>query len=221
MAEPQILDAVRWFLALFFPGVALFYILRLTLRRSVLGYSAVSHGTVGSQAWWLAKTFVFFRTAITAAMLARAFWPALDSYLLACTWLMTPVVVVSGVAVMVGAFTVVVVLNLTMGDAWRSGLAAAGGPPPLITKGVFAWTRNPMFLAVQVAQLGFFLAFPSGFTLLCLVVGVVVLHLQVRLEEAHLSRIHGEAYRDYAAQTPRWFTLRHLLVRTKILPASA
>ncbi|HIP78427.1 MAG TPA: isoprenylcysteine carboxylmethyltransferase family protein [Kiloniellaceae bacterium] len=221
MAEPLILDAVRWFLALFFPGVALFYILRLTKRRSALGHSAVSHGAVGSQAWWLAKTFVVFRTAITVAMLARAFWPSLDSSLLACPWLMTSAVVVTGVAVMVGAFTVVVVLNLTMGDVWRSGLATAGGPPPLITTGAFAWTRNPMFLAVQVAQFGFFLAFPSGFTLLCLLAGVVVLHLQVRLEEAHLLRVHGEAYRDYAARTPRWFTLRHLLVRTKILPASA
>jgi len=60
MAEHQALEVARWFLALFFPGVAVFYILRLTARRRRLGHSAVFHGALGSRHWWLAKTFVFF-----------------------------------------------------------------------------------------------------------------------------------------------------------------
>ena len=83
MAEQQALDVARWFLALFFPGVALFYLLRLTVRRRKLGHSAVSHGEPGSRHWWLAKTFVVFRAAITVAMLGRAIWPGLDGYLFA------------------------------------------------------------------------------------------------------------------------------------------
>ena len=204
MAEHQTLEVARWFLALFFPGVAAFYILRLTARRRQLGHSAVSHGGPGTRPWWIAKTFVFFRSAITLAMLARAFWPSLDAYLLACPFLMTPAVVYGGLALLVVGFAAVIALHFWMGAAWRSGLAADEDLPGLVTNGPFAWTRNPMFLAIQAAQVGFFLAFPSGFTFVCLIVGVAMLHLQARLEEAHLQALHGQAYRDYCRRVPRW-----------------
>lgn len=208
MTEFAALEVVRWFLALFFPGVAAFYILRLTARRRQLGHSAVSHGALGSQPWWIAKTFVFFRTTITLVMLARAFWPGLDGYLIVCSFLMTPAVVFTGLALLVAGFAVVIALHFWMGPAWRSGLASDENLPGLITHGPFAWTRNPMFLAIQVAQAGFFLAFPSGFTLLCLVAGVAMLQLQTRLEETHLRALHGQAYRDYCERVPRWFSFR-------------
>ncbi len=220
MAEPQALEVARWFLALFFPGVALFYIARLTLRRRQLGHSAVSHGARGSRHWWLAKTFVVFRAAITLAMLGRALWPGLDGYLLAIGFLMTPAVVYSGMSLLIAGFATVIGLHFWMGEAWRSGLVV-DDKLPLLTTGPFAWTRNPMFLAIQVAQLGLFLAFPSGFTLLCLVVGVTVLHFQVRLEEAHLLSNHGEAYQDYCRVTARWFSLRRLLKAAKSGAAAA
>lgn len=205
MAEQQALDLARWILALFFPGVALFYIVRLTIRRRRLGYSAVSHGGRGSLHWWLAKTFVLFRSLITLTMLARAFWPALDGYLLAIGFLMTPAVVFTGLSLLAVGFSLVIALHFVMGAVWRSGLPSLGDVPPLITSGPFAWTRNPMFLAIHMAQLGLFLAFPSGFTAICLLAGVTVLQLQVRLEEAHLLAAHGRAYRDYCKATPRWF----------------
>ncbi len=214
MAEPQALEVARWFLALFFPGVALFYIARLTLRRHQLGHSAVSHGARGSRHWWLAKTFVVFRAAITLAMLGRALWPPLDAYLLACSFLMIPGLVYTGLGFLIVGFAAVVALHFWMGEAWRSGLVV-DDKLPLLSAGPFAWSRNPMFLAIQVAQFGLFLAFPSGFTLLCLVVGVTVLHLQVRLEEAHLLASHGQAYRDYCKVTARWFSLRRLLKAAK------
>lgn len=210
MAEQLALEVARWFLALFFPGVALFYILRLTARRRRLGYSAVSHGVRGSRHWWLAKTFVVFRTGITLAMLGRALWPGLDSYLLAFPFMMTPAIVFTGLAFLIGGFAAALALHFAMGTAWRSGLAIEGRAPALITEGPFTWTRNPMFLAIQAAQVGLFLAFPSGFTLVCLVVGVLVLHLQVRLEEAHLLGVHGQAYRDYCDHTARWISIRCL-----------
>ena len=215
MAEQQALEVARWFLALFFPGVALFYILRLAARRRALGHSAVWHGVPGSRHWWYAKTFVFFRGAITLAMVARALWPGLDRYLLVFPPLLTPAVVYSGLALLILGFSAVVALNFTMGAVWRSGLPGQGGTPPLITSGPFAWTRNPMFLAIQMAQFGFFLAFPSGFTLLCLGVGMTVLHFQVRLEEGHLLAAHGEAYRNYCKRTARWIPL------TSFSPAAA
>jgi len=143
-------------------------------------------------------------------MFGRAVWPGLDSYLLAFPFLMTPAIVFTGLAFLIGGFATALALHFGMGAAWRSGLANEGPAPALITEGPFAWTRNPMFLVVQAAQLGLFLAFPSGFTLVCLLVGVAVLHLQVRLEEAHLLAVHGQAYRDYCDHTARWISIRCL-----------
>lgn len=221
VTDPQALEVARWFLALFFPAVALFYIVRLTMLRRRRGGSAVFHGAKGSRQWWLAKTFVVFRSVITLVMLARAFWPALDAYLLVFAFMMTPAVVVTGLALLVAGFASVLVLHYTMGAAWRSGISDESAPlrgaaPRLLTGGAYAFTRNPMFLAIQLGQIGFFLAFPSGFTLICLVVGMTVLHLQTRLEEEHLLALHGQAYRAYCERTPRWLPLR----RSRFAPKS-
>jgi protein-S-isoprenylcysteine O-methyltransferase Ste14 len=37
-----------------------------------------------------------------------------------------------------------------------------------------------------------------------LVVGATALHAQVRLEERHLLARHGQAYRAYCREAPRW-----------------
>jgi protein-S-isoprenylcysteine O-methyltransferase Ste14 len=65
-----------------------------------------------------------------------------------------------------------------------------------------------MFLLIQAAQVGFLLSLPSVFTLVCLLVGMVAIHAQARLEERHLEARHGEAYARYRAKTPRWLVGR-------------
>jgi len=117
--------------------------------------------------------------------------------------MMTPAVVIAGNVLMTGCFIFVLYVHGRMGPAWRSGVHAKL-PERLITTGPFAWTRNPMFLGVQGAQLGYFLSFPSLFTLVCLIVGVIVLRMQVRLEEAQLRAAFGHAYDDYRRRVPRW-----------------
>ena len=56
----------------------------------------------------------------------------------------------------------------------------------------------------MAGQLGLFLAIPSLFTAICLVVGVVTLLRQSELEEADLARRHGERWTAYAAVTRKW-----------------
>ena len=82
--------------------------------------------------------------------------------------------------------------------------------PPVLLLGVglllasFARSRNPTFLAIIMGQAGFFLALPSVFSLVCLVAGILVLRQQAKAEEAALERLHGEAYRRYRQDVPRW-----------------
>ena len=71
-------------------------------------------------------------------------------------------------------------------------------------KGVFRFSRNPIFLGMMLTLLGLFLVIPNALTLLTLVMGVVLIQIQVRLEEEFLARTHGEAYIEYKQHVRRW-----------------
>ncbi|AMQ90364.1 methyltransferase family protein [Marinobacter sp. LQ44] len=62
-----------------------------------------------------------------------------------------------------------------------------------------------VFLAVMTGQLGFFLALPSAFSLVCLVAGVLVITRQAKEEEKALAQRFGQDYEVYRARVPRWF----------------
>ena len=200
------IEVSRWYLAGFFLVVAGFYTVRLLLARHKTGFSHVTHGRRGTLHWWLALTFRVFRVTILGLMVARVPWPQLDAYLLPCPALMTAPLVIAGDVLLAVSFGFVLYCNDFMGKAWRSGIPESGAPP-LITDGPFRWSRNPMFLGIQCAQFAYFLALPSVFTFLCLVVGVAVIQIQRRLEERHLAAVFGQAYQDYCEQTPRWLRL--------------
>ena len=57
---------------------------------------------------------------------------------------------------------------------------------------------------MRLTLLGFFLVLPSAITLAILLVSEVLIHIQVRLEEAFLLEVHGKTYQAYKQQTRRW-----------------
>ena len=90
-----------------------------------------------------------------------------------------------------------------MGASWRIGIDSANRTV-LVSKGLFSISRNPIFLATRLALLGFFLVAPNAVTLAILAAAEVVIQVQVRLEEKHLSGLHGSAYEQYFSEVPRW-----------------
>jgi protein-S-isoprenylcysteine O-methyltransferase Ste14 len=91
-----------------------------------------------------------------------------------------------------------------MGQSWRIGLDA-DTPGPLVVHGLFARSRNPIFLSMRLNLLGLMCLLPNLFSLLLLVCGELLIQIQVRLEEAHLPLVYGEAYEAYRVQVPRWW----------------
>lgn len=110
----------------------------------------------------------------------------------ACGWLL-----------LLAALAWVVVAQAQMGAAWRIGMHSAR-PTALVQHGLFARSRNPIFLALRVELLGFFLVLPGAATAALLVAGEAPMQVQVRLEEQHLRTLHGAAYADYCARVRRW-----------------
>lgn len=90
-----------------------------------------------------------------------------------------------------------------MGQSWRIGIDKEIRTP-LVTSGLFAWSRNPIFLAMRVSLAALALLQPNPFTLGLLVAGDLVMQFQVRLEEAFLREQHGAAYAAYCGQVRRW-----------------
>jgi protein-S-isoprenylcysteine O-methyltransferase Ste14 len=100
--------------------------------------------------------------------------------------------------------TVLLWAQTQMGLSWRIGLDAES-PGPLVTHGLFSYSRNPIFLSMRLNLLGLMCLMPNMFTLLLLVCGELLIQIQVRLEEAHLPQIYGAAYEAYRARVPRWW----------------
>jgi len=73
-----------------------------------------------------------------------------------------------------------------------------------VQQGVFALSRNPIFLGMQFMLLGLLLVLPNAVTLATCVLGMALIQIQVRLEEEHLIQLHGEAYRAYQQRVRRW-----------------
>ena len=219
MTAISAIEFSRWFLAAFFVFVAAFYTLRICLTTSRTGRSPVCPGRAGSRSFVIHQVFRIFRAAILLVCVARVVWPGIDAFLLPVAPLWRPEIVLAGNLLLLSSFLAVLYINAFMARDWRSGIDEDSGTP-LITTGPFALSRNPMFILIQLAQLGLFLSLPSVFTLVCLVVGATALHAQVRLEERHLLARHGQAYRAYCQEVPRWLwpsPRGELSIRTNLL----
>lgn len=193
----------RWYLAIFFVAVAVFYTVTIMAKTRRTGRSPVTFGERGSRHWLVHTTFRVFRVVILVVCVARLPYPRIDAWLVPIEALWRAPILLTGNAMMFFAFVGLIWLHGDMGAQWRSGVDA-GDHTSLVTSGAFARTRNPMFVLVQLAQLGFFLSLPSVFTLICLMVGVAAIQIQARIEERHLQALHGEAYVRYRERVPRW-----------------
>lgn len=86
----------------------------------------------------------------------------------------------------------------TRPEPWESSSA-------LIRSGLYARSRNPMYLGMAITSAGIAIYFESltAGLLLGLVV-VAIDRLVIRREERYLERRFGEEYRTYCAQVRRW-----------------
>lgn len=94
--------------------------------------------------------------------------------------------------------------QLAMGDSWRVGVAASERTA-LVTRGPYHAVRNPIYTFMVTGLAGLALLTPNVVALLAIVALVVAVEIQVKVvEEPHLERSHGDAYRRYRAQTWRF-----------------
>lgn len=193
---------VRHFLGIYFLMIGLHYTSRSLGLYERMRFSHINYGHRGSGPWWHRHIFNIFRASILLVCLARMVWD-IDPYLGVFPALYQPAILLAGVLCLLASFFLIDYIQAYMHEDWRSGIDdRAGGH--LITEGPFRKRRNPLFLSVILGQVGLFLALPSVFTLVCLVVGVLVIARQAHAEERALAQLFGDQYRYYLERTRRW-----------------
>lgn len=115
----------------------------------------------------------------------------------------TPRLLLAGLFFLAGAgIGVRALLNFrahgTPAEPWRPTTA-------LVTTGIFAKTRNPIYQGFGLVLAACVFGFGSDWTLVCGVIAAAVLHFGVvRREERYLTQKFGEPYRAYCARVPRY-----------------
>ena len=89
--------------------------------------------------------------------------------------------------------------------------------PPLVTSGPYRYSRNPQYVTYFLLLFGYAIMGRTLLAGIALVEYWIVVHLIVLIEEEHLERRFGDAYRDYKQRTPRYVGIP----RGEAKPASA
>ena len=91
----------------------------------------------------------------------------------------------------------------SFGKSFRVGIDP-DQPGELVTTGVFAFSRNPIYVAFAIILLGQFLIFPNWVLLVYLVAAVWLFHRQVLREEVYLKEHYAGEYPDYCSRVRRY-----------------
>ncbi len=106
------------------------------------------------------------------------------------------VLVFIGLLFFLGAF-------VSFGDSWRVGFDIKT-PGKLVTGGIFAFSRNPIYVFLDLWFIGVFLMNGRLIFLIFAILTLIAIHWQILQEEAFLSKLYNEPYHQYRSQTGRY-----------------
>lgn len=198
-----LIEFTRVYLALFYTFVAGFYTFRIIYKNRTTPSGVIFPGEKYCSSWWNHAAFKFFRAAIWLVCVVRVFMPSADNYLGMFTAFNGWPGVMFGNILLTAGFALSMLVHFNMASLWRSGIDP-NGPEQLKTTGLYSYSRNPMYVGVAAAQIGFFLALPCVFSLVCLLIGLYALYRQITVEETHLAERFNNDYFKYKRNVPRW-----------------
>lgn len=77
--------------------------------------------------------------------------------------------------------------------------------PSLYTDGPYAWSRNPIYVAVAILQAGIALVLDIPWILLMVIPAIIIVHFGVVIpEETYLEERFGDGFRQYRTRVRRW-----------------
>lgn len=182
-----------WFVSLF--------VLRTLVQWRKTGSTGVKgfHGRPGSLPWLAGMAASLGLVVAPLAPLAALLgWPG------GALFFSSQPLHLAGAALAFAGIAGALLAQLSMGDSWRVGVDASERTR-LVTDGLFAWIRNPIFSFIGLSLAGLLLLVPSALSLLAVLLTVLGIETQVRaVEEPYLLDTHGEPYARYAGRVGRF-----------------
>jgi protein-S-isoprenylcysteine O-methyltransferase Ste14 len=92
---------------------------------------------------------------------------------------------------------------VSFGRSFRVGIDV-DQPDKLVTTGIFAISRNPIYVGFALVLVGQFLVFPNWIPLVYLAAGVLLFHRQVLREESFMRQHYDQEYAEYCRRVRRY-----------------
>jgi len=151
----------------------------------------------------IGRVFKALLATIVAVVFIYAFVPNAYQYLMPISWFERTWIKLTAIVLLLVSLLWTILAQAQMGNSWRIGIDT-DHRTELVQNGVFKISRNPIFVGIMVTLLGLFLIIPNVVTLITLLLGVILIGIQVRLEEEYLTSKHGEKYLEYRRNVRRW-----------------
>ena len=108
-----------------------------------------------------------------------------------------------GVLLCVAGLFLMFLSLVSFGKSFRVGIDQDNSDK-LVTTGIFAFSRNPIYVAFAFILLGQFLIFPNWILLVYVGAGIWLFHRQVLREEEYLKKHYGKDYLEYCNGVRRY-----------------
>jgi protein-S-isoprenylcysteine O-methyltransferase Ste14 len=164
------------------------------LRRT--GTRAMHFGNIDKTDFLIPPVMLFFFYTVFAAAFG---WPLVSSrrffHSEATAWV--------GAALCLAGVAILLASIVSFGRSFRVGIDV-DQPGSLVTGGIFAISRNPIYVGFFVFLVGQFLVFPYWIPLAYLIGGSLLFHRQVLREEEFMRQQYGQEFAEYCRRVRRY-----------------
>jgi protein-S-isoprenylcysteine O-methyltransferase Ste14 len=166
----------------------------LLLRRT--GTQAMHFGKLDKTDFLIPPVALFYFYTVFAAAFG---WPLANRQ----RFFQSTVVAWIGVALCLVGILILVLSLVSFGESFRVGIDV-DQPGRLVTTGIFAVSRNPIYVGFFVFLLGQLLVSPDWVPVIYLVGFAALVHRQVLREEEFMRQRYGHVYADYCRHVRRY-----------------
>ena len=166
----------------------------LLLRRT--GTRAMHFGELDKTDFLIPPVALFYFYTVFAAAFG---WPLGSGQ----RFFQSTIVAWLGVALCLAGVLILVLSLVSFGNSFRVGIDV-DQPGRLVTNGMFAVSRNPIYVGFFVFLVGQLLVFPDWVPLAYLVGATALFHRQVLREEGFMRQRYGREYAEYCGRVRRY-----------------
>jgi protein-S-isoprenylcysteine O-methyltransferase Ste14 len=166
----------------------------LLLRRT--GTRAMHFGEIDKTDFLIPPVALFYLYTVFAAAFG---WPLASSK----RFFQSTTAAWVGVGLCLVGVLIVVLSLVSFGQSFRIGIDV-DQPGRLVTTGIFAVSRNPIYVGFFVFLVGQLLVFPNWVPLIYLVAATGLFHRQVLREEEFMRQRYGHEYAEYRSHVRRY-----------------